>query len=405
MMKLDIKNFRSIKDQSVELAPITVLYGPNGSGKSSLLYALLVMQNLVSNQTGDSESHFNLKFTNLGGFSAVVHAHKNSNKIVSCVSFSEQNCFVEWRAEISKSDVFINLRIQDENCHTTFRPCIHLSNPLNSKKYNTQVIEGSSLEFVWNGIEATVRPIHQDNAETRKAAKKLKAVAETPVMLLRNVCVAPMQAGFSKPRFPEVEGSPSLFDEDAIGTILAKQPYLESIISGYLEEITGREFRVHSRSQDNSISLEVTDRSVADYRSRVPTEIVNDGFGINRIAWLLACTLFNKTTWMCIEEPETHLHPSSVRKLAKAFVGIMRNEDKRFLLTTHSEVLVLALLSEVARSNIKPEEVAFYLTTKEGKETKFERQEINKHGQIEGGLTSFMEGELEDLAVLFGETN
>ena len=49
MMKLDIKNFRSIKDQSVELAPITVLYGPNGSGKSSLLYSLLVMKNVILN--------------------------------------------------------------------------------------------------------------------------------------------------------------------------------------------------------------------------------------------------------------------------------------------------------------------------------------------------------------------
>ena len=64
-MKLDIKNFRSIKDQSVELAPITVLYGPNGSGKSSLLYSLLIMKNVIlhlERQTGD---FFNLDFANL----------------------------------------------------------------------------------------------------------------------------------------------------------------------------------------------------------------------------------------------------------------------------------------------------------------------------------------------------
>ena len=65
----------------------------------------------------------------------------------------------------------------------------------------------------------------------------------------------------------------------------------------------------------------------------------------------------------------------------------------------------MRFLSEVARGNLKPDDVAFYLTSKEGKESQFERQEINKHGQIEGGLTNFMEGELEDLAVLFGETN
>lgn len=108
---------------------------------------------------------------------------------------------------------------------------------------------------------------------------------------------------------------------------------------------------------------------------------------------------------MCIEEPETHLHPTSIRKLVKTFVNIMHNENKRFLFTTHSEAFALAILSEVARGHLKPDDVAFYLTSKDGKETKFERQEINKHGQVEGGLTSFMEGELEDLAVLYGETS
>ena len=88
----------------------------------------------------------------------------------------------------------------------------------------------------------------------------------------------------------------------------------------------------------------------------------------------------------------------------RTFVEIMRNEDKRFLLTTHSEALVLALLTEVSSKNLKPDEVAFYLTTREGKETKFERQEVNELGQIEGGLTSFMEGELEDVAAFFGRT-
>ena len=401
-MKLDIKNFRSIKDQSVELAPITVLYGPNGSGKSSLLYSLLVMQNLVRNPTGGQASRFNLEFSNLGGFNAVVHGHKNSNKILLRVSFCVGGYPVAWGAEISKGDVTIHLQIHDSKKTASFNPHTKLNDSLQT---NTNVMEGIGLRFAWNGIDANIQPLHHNNVETVTAAEKLKALTEAPVEMLRNLSIAPMQAGFTKTRFSEVESSTSLNDENSIGTVLAHQTYLEAKISGYLEQITEREFRVHSQSRDNTYSLEVTDRSVPYHRSRVPTEIVNDGFGINRIAWMLACTLFDKTTLMCIEEPETHLHPSSIRKLVNVFVEIMRDEEKRFLLTTHSEALVLALLSEVARGNLKPDEVAFYLTTKEGKETKFERQEVNEHGQIEGGLTSFMKGELEDLAVLFGETS
>ena len=73
---MDIKNFRSIKDQSVELAPITVLYGPNGSGKSSLLYSLLVMKNVLSSiMESQSSDFFNFGFANLGNFNAVISNH------------------------------------------------------------------------------------------------------------------------------------------------------------------------------------------------------------------------------------------------------------------------------------------------------------------------------------------
>ena len=88
--------------------------------------------------------------------------------------------------------------------------------------------------------------------------------------------------------------------------------------------------------------------------------------------------------------------------MAYALVDIVHEEGKRFLITTHSEALVLALLSEVTRKRLKPEEVAFYLTNKEGRETHFERQEVNELGQVDGGLSSFMEGELEEIAAFFG---
>ena len=48
-MKLHIKNFRSIKQLDLEIAPITVLYGHNGTGKSSALYAPLTLKNIVTN--------------------------------------------------------------------------------------------------------------------------------------------------------------------------------------------------------------------------------------------------------------------------------------------------------------------------------------------------------------------
>ena len=128
------------------------------------------------------------------------------------------------------------------------------------------------------------------------------------------------------------------FSEDAVGTLLATRRYLQSPVSNHLEEITNRTLRVFSPPGDPSFSINVEDRSTG-----LETELVNDGYGVNRVAWLLALALHDETKWMCIEEPETHLHPTAIRQLVKTFVKIMRNEDKRFLFTTHSEVFALAI--------------------------------------------------------------
>jgi AAA15 family ATPase/GTPase len=41
--KLVIKNFKCIKELSIDLAPLTIFVGPNSSGKSSILEALALM--------------------------------------------------------------------------------------------------------------------------------------------------------------------------------------------------------------------------------------------------------------------------------------------------------------------------------------------------------------------------
>ncbi len=40
LTKLELKNFRVLKNAEFELKPITILVGENGTGKSTVLYAL-----------------------------------------------------------------------------------------------------------------------------------------------------------------------------------------------------------------------------------------------------------------------------------------------------------------------------------------------------------------------------
>src|SRR5438874_1740466 len=80
-MKLSIKNFRSVKAQEVNLAPITIVYGPNGAGKSSLLYTLLTLKNIILNPNQNPSGFFNYVFASLGAFEAIIHDHLTSSAI------------------------------------------------------------------------------------------------------------------------------------------------------------------------------------------------------------------------------------------------------------------------------------------------------------------------------------
>ena len=407
-MKLDIKNFRSIKDQSVELAPITVLYGPNGSGKSSLIYALLVMKNVLLNMESQSGDFFNLGFVNLGDRRSVIHDHNVKEVIYLETETTSFGCRVMYRMQFARGrGVSIDVQVFDGdnsiNAYARYR------SPFKSIKRQEKEVafKGSKLKVTWEGIRGRVEvdSHSQASGEDVNNAKLLEAIINEPIDLIREVCIAPLQMAFSRGELTFTTTDFSLnstlfFSEDQVGTLLATRNFLQTPVSHYLEDITNRTLRVFSPPGDLNYSIHV-----ADQNTGLETELVNDGYGVNRAAWLLALALHDETKWMCIEEPETHLHPTSIRELVKTFVNVMRNEDKRFLFTTHSEVFALAILSEVARGHLKPDDVAFYLTSKEGKETKYERQEVNERGQIEGGLTSFMEGELEDIAAFFGRTS
>jgi predicted ATPase len=85
-----------------------------------------------------------------------------------------------------------------------------------------------------------------------------------------------------------------------------------------------------------------------------------------------------------------------VRDIANSLIDISRNFNKVFIISTHSEHFVLALLSAVSKGILKPDDLSCYLCSKEKLESKFEQQKVNENGQLEGGLSTFMEGELED---------
>jgi len=392
-MKLRISNFRSIRQQELELAPLTLVYGPNGAGKSSLLYALPTMKNIILNPNQNPNGFFNYLFANLGSFESLVYNHDMKNEMSFSIGIAANKAEIDYGIALGdKSGIFTFILKEATGIKKELRLPVSFPYPANQQAQEAIVEEDRSYTITWNGVTAQVQPGQQD-AESQQRAKELMVLFNLGAETLRKVGIVPLKRGFSKPHF-QAGPITQMMSEDEIAALLSTDKYLESKVSVYLERIFKRDFRVHVTPGTALFSLDATDRETG-----LGTELVNDGFGVNQIVYLLARCLHRDAQWLCIEEPEIHLHPSAIRNLARVLVQIVKEEDKRFLISTHSENLLTALLTLVSSGELAITELCCYYARKDRKDTVFERQELNEKGQIQGGLASFIDAELSDLKV------
>jgi AAA15 family ATPase/GTPase len=387
---LRISNFRSVKRQVVKVAPITVFYGPNSSGKSSFLYAMAVFKNIALNPNQQPLGFFNVGFANLGDFERVVYDHKKRDFISFEITSHTPDTTLRYEISIREAEGKFKLTTEGKVNISLELTCSY-PYPLNARDQKELEFEGKGFTITWNGVTAEVTPKEQ-SPESVQTSKELSELLNKPLEDIRRSEFVPLKRGFSKPNYNPVPLTPLLLGEDEVATYLANNMFLQGKVSTNLEKVLDREFRVHVIPGTALFSMFTIEKP-----SGTTVDVINDGFGVNQVIWLLAKSLRDDVDLVCLEEPEIHLHPSAVRKLAEALTDLATKGSKRFMITTHSEVLLTAILGLISKGKIKPEDFSCYLTSKSDVETKLEHQEINEEGQVEGGLKSFVETELEDV--------
>lgn len=88
--KLSLTNFRSFKEkQTIEFAPVTLLFGPNSVGKSTVLMALFYVQQILAKRQCNPQYIDVLGKKFVGGFKNLVHCKDISKPISIEVEFSK----------------------------------------------------------------------------------------------------------------------------------------------------------------------------------------------------------------------------------------------------------------------------------------------------------------------------
>lgn len=390
--KITIKNFRSIEEAEVALSRITVFYGPTSSGKSSLLYALMVLRNFVLEPGRQADGLFDLKFMNLGGFEACVFNHDLSKNVEISIGYRNRIAEASYGISFSKTSCDI-LQILGSFQMTGK---VSVPYPLNQTFPFTYKQDEDDYSVNWNGITCSVAPT-QPTAETQAKAQEIATHMNKSVEVIKAIDISPPTRGFFKPFYTPASPSLTPTSEDEVASVVINDVHLPGRIMIYAEEIFNRNFTIHTPSGTSTNYFMATDK-----RSRIPVYLVNEGFGVNQVIYLLAKVLRVDVRTILIEEPEVHLHPSVIRQFARSLCSLAKEEEKQILLVTHSEQFLIALLGSVVDGILTQDDIRCYLTTKEKKKTDFKEQKVYKNGQIEGGLKSFMEGELEDILKFMG---
>jgi predicted ATPase len=383
---IKIKNFRSIEDIQLGVRPLTLLYGQNASGKSSILYAPLVFRNIILNPNQIVDGFSNLMFCNFGGFEQVVFNHASEREIEFAVTaeteFGDLTYSVAFGKEGGKFGIKLNGKFED------FLN-VRFPYPVNTQKRIQFKTNGETIEYIWNGI--TMSSSQQLSSLGQNILKTLNSIVE----LIKRIDIVPLKRGFSKPVYSLVGATPYAIGEDEVATLLTGgYGYLKNKVHFYVRKIFNKDFQLTSQPGTSIFYLQTVDER------GLTSELVNEGFGVNQTIYLLTKVLRPDVSIILIEEPEIHLHPTAQSNLVKAFVEIARQENKTLIISTHSEHIVSSLLSLVAENKISPEDIACYLCEKDEGRTIIKQQKVNSKGQIEGGLTSFMEAEIEMLKKL-----
>ena len=408
---LHLQNFRSIRDARVEIAPLTVVYGPNGSGKSSLIYGLLTLKNFLTNPRQNLPSLFSYPSISLGGWQEVVHRHAVDRNVSLSIGVSNPgDRSSEFTLTLGQSGGAAGVAFEgvDRERFPVWPEGLDLqiAIPYDANQQvdaNIAVIGNGGFPIlegtlIWNGIALSTQ-IHGGAVEYADFIRWLNERTNLPMELARQTGFVPLRRGFSKPAYGLSSVTPALATEDEVASLLAStnERFRQYDVSRYIEQIANR--RVMTQAQ---IGTSVFTIDSIPTGSGVPASIVNEGFGINQLLYLLTICLYSPFKIVAIEEPEIHLHPSMVRELARAMVTIAANEDRRLIVSTHSEVFVTALLAQIASGEASVDDISFILAENRDGESRFTPQQATSDGQIAGGLGAFMASEIGDLAILLG---
>jgi predicted ATPase len=361
--EISFKNFKIFKnEQTLKLRPITILIGKNNTGKS----AIAKLPTLIAGSLS-------------GKFSMPISLENEGVRI----GLSYEDLF--YNRDIALERLEFGIKSEGEELNVSISGDAQ-KNTINIAKYK------------YNGNEIDVKKTKFNGFITKQTLFK---------SLNLNIDYIDSFRKFPDPQFSDIYNEYTqigITGENAY-KLLAQyhknsNPILSEIKKWFRDNFEGWEIGVKDLAGSSAL-YEI----VLSTPRLKQINIVNTGSGIRQSLPLIVRSFMHieEETLIIIEEPETHLHPAAHGNLAQRFAeSYIEDNNRHYLIETHSQNFVLRMRKMVASGALKPEDLAIYYVDfdEDENESTLKKIEVDNDGEVEWWPTGIFNESLGEVIEL-----
>lgn len=372
MNQLKIQNFKCFETVNVPLKPLTVLAGANGNGKSSVIQSLLLLRKMVEDNGQLENAYYQWQevtthakaFLNqgyslaLGNSGLIINRQSNHNEIIISVLDESKQLTVNCLANSTMPELFLNIN----SCNNSLK-----EHPI---------------------LAATFYYLNAERLGPR---------------IRQNIQSAPFpHAGFQGEYVAQLinDLNYTMSVDAARKHPHSKGARLEHHINAWLNELMPG-VQITAKKSIETMTAQIWVEN--EYTKGDPNLATNVGFGISYVLPIIATGLIaTKNSYMIVENPEAHLHPSAQSKIGR-FLAMIAQTGVHVIVETHSDHVINGIQIAAAKKEMDAQNIGiqFFNQPKDAIQPHLESISVNEKGELSKWPKGFFDQTQIDFAELF----
>lgn len=322
--EIKLRNFKTFKEEEIQLAPLTLITGINGMGKSSILQSLLLLKQSheIGYLEGKKQVDLTNDFVNLESAESLCYIGAADDKQVEITISLENDASHTWLIDAKNpKDVILKCTYQGDG--------------------NLDSIPLFNENFIFLEAERWGPRVIYNKKEQRAYNTKLGIQGElTPAYILNSIANNE-EIGINNLKHPDLqseEGGKQLYEN-----INAWMEYIFSVpIKTRVDEESATTVKLSYNMDGGKFSA------------------LQVGFGLTYTLPIITALLrAQEGDLILLENPEAHLHPSAQAKMMELICQASKN-GVQVLMETHSDHIINGALIAIKEATLSVEDMAIY---------------------------------------------